>query len=485
MTRPERTRRTEYGASQQLLAEEVPSATRYGGLGGLLPIFGRNTPPLEYIAGLLKEHGGLVRIRIRGITHNYTSDADVVQELLARPEDFPKSVAGSTRGQRGDLLRGTLGSGLATARDGEEIWHIAHRLLALALAPSALNEYFPKMLTIVDELLERQEFGNKTISVVNLMERIAFEIMSYVGFHTRFFRTDTDDPVPFVEALRNVLRDTWKGQRRVLPAVFYPVAKRKRRRADATLSETLDAIICERRAAFGRGATTNDILQRMLTGRDAVTGKSLPDENIRYQLLTFLGASLETTAGALSYALHDLATHPEIGERLSEEVDGVLSTESDREPTAADMSKLKYTERIFKEVLRLHPPGPTIFRHVARNTVIAGKYPVHQKEKIVVLMTFLHRNPLYWREPDRFDPERFLPDAVSARHSHAYLPFGFGMRHCTGFQFATMEAKLVLARLYQRFVPRLEDPSYTLRDVYTDSAKPASFRLCLEPRAQR
>ena len=462
---------------------ELLNPLRLPGLRSPAPRVGKDKTFLDKIATQLGEHAGPLRISVRGVTYNYTADADVLKDVASRPEDFPKNVPGSGHDPRGALLKRTLGEGLATASDSDEIWQIARRILGRALGATALKRYFPKMVTVVDDLLEPPGPGPWTVEVLHMMERIAFEVMAYTSLGTRFYHSEATEPVPFADALRYVMADTWQARMRRFPAFFYPVARRRRERADEILASTVDRLVLERRSStLGARPSEEDILQAMLDSPDKITGKTLPDENIRHQIVTLLGASLETTASALSYALYELTTQPEVEARMVGEIDRVLGKDAERRPTMEALHELDFTDRVVKEVLRLHPPGAIVLRHVARDTRLAGEHRVHRDEKLAIFLPALHRDPRYWHEPDRFDPERFLPEAVSARHPHAYHPFGIGIRHCIGFQLATLETKLVLARLLQRFQPRLADPSYTLREVFTDTAKPVNLTLRLEPR---
>jgi cytochrome P450/NADPH-cytochrome P450 reductase len=222
----------------------------------------------------------------------------------------------------------------------------------------------------------------------------------------------------------------------------------------------------------------------MLTTRDRLTGNKLPDDNIRDQLLTLLIAGHETTSGALSYTLYYIARHPEVERQLIAEVDRVLGRDYGYVPTFEDIERLEYTGRVLKESLRLRPTAPAFARKVARDTVVAGKYPVRAEGVILVPLMELHTNPRVWNEPQRFDPDRWLPDAVAAHHPHAYHPFGAGMRSCIGFQFALIEAKLVLAKLYQRYLPRTSDPDYVLQDLQTLTIKPDKLYMRFERRRE-
>jgi len=176
-------------------------------------------------------------------------------------------------------------------------------------------------------------------------------------------------------------------------------------------------------------------------------------------------AGHETTANALTFALHLLSRHPHVLRRLRAEVDAVLGGRAVR---LEDLGKMPFTKAVIDETLRLFPPAWIFERTPLADDVVCGrKLP---KGTVVAVSPFvMHRHPRFWENPEGFEPERFLtPDPD--RPKHAYLPFGAGPRICIGNAFALMEMQSVLPMLVQRFDLSLEpaarfelDPGVTLR----------------------
>jgi cytochrome P450 len=196
--------------------------------------------------------------------------------------------------------------------------------------------------------------------------------------------------------------------------------------------------------------------------RDEDDGERMSDKQVRDEVLTLFVAGHETTATALAWSVYLLARHPKILDDVQREVDTL-----GRAPVAADLPRLQLTLRVFKEALRLYPPVYFDGRQAERATDLDG---VACPEGTVALYApyALHRRPDLWPDPERFDPDRFLPAAEAARSRYAWLPFGVGPRVCIGMGFALMEGQLILARLLQRarfeiFGEELPDPSATLR----------------------
>jgi Cytochrome P450 len=197
----------------------------------------------------------------------------------------------------------------------------------------------------------------------------------------------------------------------------------------------VDRIVRERRRmAASLGA--DDLIGRLLSARDPVTGQGLSDAEVREQVLLFLLAGHETTATALTFTLHLLGHHPDAQQRVRDEVQQVLGG---RAPTAEDAAQLTYTTRVIKEAMRLYPPAWSIARRTGHDLTIGG-YQLPAASAVILSAWAIHRHPQHWDRPAIFDPDRFTPEREAARHRYAYLPLGAGPRACIGSSFALLEA---------------------------------------------
>lgn len=249
-------------------------------------------------------------------------------------------------------------------------------------------------------------------------------------------------------------------------------AARRARHARAEVDAVVYGLIHERRQ--NRQATHDDLLQMLLDAQDEDTGLGMTDEEVRDEAVTLLLAGHETTANALAWTWAFLAEHPDVEARLHAEVDAL-----GRPPTFDDLPRLGYTRQVLAESMRLRPPAWTVGRQTVRDLSLDG-VPVRKGTALLFSPLHLHRDPRFWDDPERFDPDRFAPEAKTSRHKFAYLPFSAGRRGCIGEQFAWAEGVLVLAAVAQRWQLALATPvppphgSVTLRPSGPVSMIPVS-----------
>jgi cytochrome P450 len=237
------------------------------------------------------------------------------------------------------------------------------------------------------------------------------------------------------------------------------------RRAIATGERVISRMIAERRQNGFEGRT--DFLSRLMQARDE-HGRAMSDRQLRDETLTMLLAGHETTALALSWSLFLLGQNPRIGRHLADEVAAVVGS---REVTVDDIPKLKLTESIVLESMRLYPPAWVIGRENVGGFGLRD-YDFKPGTTIFIAPWVLHRDRRHYEEPEAFRPERWLDGLARRLPRYAYMPFGGGPRICIGQRFAMIEAVVILATIAQRFGvewqsdrPVVAFPSITLRPI--------------------
>jgi cytochrome P450 len=198
-------------------------------------------------------------------------------------------------------------------------------------------------------------------------------------------------------------------------------------------------------------------------------------QQLRDNVTTIFLAGHETVANALTWTFYLLSQNPKEEKMLHNEVDSVLDDDNNddhRVPTVKDIPNLEYTERVFAESMRLYPPAWAIGRQ-AMNDCKIGDYVIPAGSSILMSQYLMHRDPRYFPEPERFDPERWNPQEKAKRPRFSYFPFGGGPRSCIGEPFAWMEGILVIATIARRWKmtiipehPVILQPLVTLRPKY-------------------
>ena len=227
--------------------------------------------------------------------------------------------------------------------------------------------------------------------------------------------------------------------------------------------ETVYAMSDHRRTSESEG---EDLLGMLMQVQDADDGSQMTDKQLRDEVATMILAGHETTANTLSWTWMHLANHPEVRAKLTTELQTVLNG---RTPTMADLPQLTYTDMVIKEVMRLSPTVTDLNREATKDCQI-GDYSIPKGTTVIVSQWVTHRNPLYFPNPETFNPDRWANDLEKQLPRGVYFPFGDGSRVCIGKSFAKMELLLLLATIAQAFqldlVPdhKIEpQPSITLR----------------------
>ena len=229
------------------------------------------------------------------------------------------------------------------------------------------------------------------------------------------------------------------------PPLNVPTPRNRRTRAAVrTIDEEIYAIIARRRA---NPEEKDDLLAMLMEARDEGDGQGMTDHQLRDEMMIMFAAGHETTANAMAWAFYMLEQHPDVLAKLRAELSEVLGG---RTPTAADLPRLVYTRMMIDEVLRLYPPIFVTNRQALQADVVCG-FSIPAGAVISLSPYAVQRDRRFWQDPEKFDPERFSPQASGKRPRFAYFPFGGGPRQCIGKDFALYEAAVVLAMAAQRF----------------------------------
>ena len=426
---------------------------------------------IQELMALAEEHGPIFKLEVMGNTMVFISGADMVAEACDEKR-FDKTVRGPLK-----RLRLIAGDGLFTGDTDDPNWAKAHHILLPSFSQKAMGSYLPMMQDIASQLMLKWERTNSddVIDVPKDMIRLTLDTIGVCGFGYRFNSFYREDFHPFIEALNRTLSTTQKMRGLPGEKLLKGAQVKQLHRDAAYMNNLVDEIIRERRNQGGDGP--EDLLDFMLSGRDARTGERLSDENIRYQINTFLIAGHETTSGLLSFTLYYLLKNQDVLQRAYAEVDAVLGRNIDQPPSLRQIGQLPYIRAILLEALRLWPTAPAFGLAPFEDEILAGKYAIPKGTFTTVLIPALHRDKSVWGEnPEAFNPGNFLADAEAKRDPAAYKPFGNGQRACIGRQFAIQESILVLGMILQRF-ELYDHTNYELNIKETLSIKPDGFTI--------
>lgn len=280
---------------------------------------------------------------------------------------------------------------------------------------------------------------------------------------------------PLGEPLRTAAMYVADRARRPVRAPWWlpTPARRRARAASATFHGLADDILQGCRADPTRDAP---LVRALIDVADPETGQPLSDEDIRHELVVFLGAGYDTTATTLTYALWALGHHLDLQDRVAAEVAAV----GERPLTSDDVPRLGYTVQVLHEALRLCPPAAGTSRMVMKDFDVDG-YRIEAGTLVVVGIYAMHRDPVLWDHPLVFDPDRFSPANSKDRDRWQFLPFGGGPRSCIGDHFAMLEATLGLATIIRHTEIQSLDDDFPLAVPFTMVAA-APIRARVRPR---
>ena len=454
----------------------VPPGPKRKPIVGHLMEFRRD--PIKFLMSSAREYGDIAYLKFGPQGIYLFNNPDYVKDVLVtNNRNFVKS-----RGL--EMAKKFLGEGLLTS-EGE--FHRRQRRLAQpAFHHRRINAY----ATVMAQYTERAQTRWQNCDTLDISQEMMRLTLAIVG--KTLFDADVEAEAGEIgQALTDIMKlfdritmpFTWLLEKLPLPSNFR-FAKAKLR-----LDQTIYRIINERRAT---GEDRGDLLSMLLLAQDEEgDGTGMTDEQLRDEAMTIFLAGHETTANALTWTWYLLSQHTDIEARLHAEIDSVLNGNL---PTADDVARLRYTEMVFAEAMRLYPPAWLIGRR-ALNDYPIDKYTIPARSIILMSPYVMQHDARYYPEPEKFDPERWKPGAREARPKFSYFPFGGGPRVCIGEPFAWMEGVLLIATIAQKWKMRLAagqqiamQPMITLRpkfgmrmqmerreDALSHAALPGSF----------
>jgi cytochrome P450 len=408
--------------------------------------------PLGFFLGAALEFPDIARFRM----------AHMPLFLVVRPEYIAHVLTDNARnylkGPSYDSLKLLLGEGLLTAEG--ELWRRQRRLAQPAFLRQSLAKKVGTMTGAIARLVERWRARPPgAFDLVPEMMHLAFDIVG----ETLMGAAIADEMAAVEPAMVGAAEHIYRRMQAPikLPPGLPTAGNRRFRGWVRVLDELVARVIAghrqqpldNHRRPASEEPGEGDLLSALMAARDEETGAGMDDRQLRDEVITFLTAGHETTGDALAWTFWLLGRDAAVERRLHDEVDLVLDG---RRPGADDLPNLGYTGQVIDESMRLYPPAYAFTRTAVERDQIDG-HEVPRGAFIVISPWVNHRHPRFWREPERFDPERFAPASVEAIPQYAYFPFGGGPHKCIGQHLSLLELKLAVAMIAQRFRLRLVD----------------------------
>ena len=439
---------------------EHSSCARVRGLPFLGVLFSLQRDALGFFTRTLKRHGDRVELRVLGKKVLLLSHPDDLEAVLVNDRD--------SYGRSDEVrnLQPIFGNGLLTSEG--EMWRKQRRLIQPKFSHATMQGYADVMLQCITAQLARWQPGDVLDMTVE-MTRFTRDVVC----QTLFGSEPSADAATIANAVTVVFGDL-RAEILYLPLWRrFPLPRSRRwNRAVSALHQAIQNMIAERRRS---GETRADLLGLLIDACDE-DGSTMNDQQILDEVMTMFLAGHETSAVLLSWAVALLATHPEIQEAAAAEVHAVLHGEPLR---ATHLPQLRLVNAIVQETLRLYPSIWSIGRNVVRDTTLRG-LPIERGTRVWLCTYALHRNPRWFPDPERFDPQRWLEG--TARSRFTFLPFGAGPRMCIGQHFATTEAVLGLAAILQRFRLRATEGRMPKMEAWVTLRPRGSVRIQIEQR---
>ncbi|MEM7291407.1 MAG: cytochrome P450, partial [Pseudomonadota bacterium] len=370
------------------------------------------------------------------------NDPNIIRYMMVEKVDnYPKSDVVTAS------LQPLIGSSIFNVSG--DIWKRQHRMIDQVFAKLRLRVAYKSMQQAFADYRKRLDGHNG--ETVNLDEEMAF-VTADVIFRTMFSRPIADGDANTIFREFTIYQESLPHMTGTVifrrKANSNPKIPKRGMRACNAIRDIIAKIVDER---LSGKVEEEDICQIICTCEDPETGTGFSREEMIDQIAFFFLAGHETSASALTWALLCLSQDEDAGRMVREEV---VEQVGSGEIGFDKLGKLKFTNAVFKEALRLYPPVSFITRYALGNDTARG-YNIEPDDLVVISPWTVQRNSLFWENPDIFDPTRFLGAKAKAIVKGSWLPFGVGPRVCTGAAFATAEAGLILGSLMRdyRFTP--------------------------------
>lgn len=406
---------------------------------GARPILGHmiqfKKNPLQFFLTHSKEMGPVYKIKLLNKEYVVVNHPDAIRHVLVN------NVKNYSRRKSYAFLQELLGDGLLTS-EGEG-WKKQRRLTQPIFSKEQLHGLMSQMDHSIQDFFDSHWNKNGTIDLEQSLNILTLQILTqsiiYSSDKSYFNRVQFDlhDALTYMTSKRfNALK------------FLSELPSKKKRRGKAAIIRVKSVVenIIESRAQ-SQSMKHNDLLEMLMSTKDAETGESLDKKALLDEVMTMFVAGHDTTAAALTWTIYLLQQNKNVLNVMLEELDRNWNGEN---ITVEYLSSLGYMKMVIQEAMRLLPPVWAFGRKTKEEDEIMG-FEIRKGQSVNIPIYAIHRHPDFWEKPNEFYPEHFLPEAVKQRDKFAYMPFSLGQHRCIGEYFALMEIQMVLMRFYKNF----------------------------------
>jgi len=389
---------------------------------------------MNKILELTSRFGNVVHIKMLGMPFYFISDPEMIRELLI-------GHAKSLHKDRftNHMFKRMLGESVLTAED--LAWQKQRKIIQPVFHATYIYDFATTFAEQTHEMCQRLSVG-ETYPLEKEMMALTLQIICRT-----MFSEDVHHKMDKIDEFLNVMLIESQFQLKFglnVPNWVPMPSYRRQNRAIKAIQDLLLDIIRQRQEQLEQGQEVPTDLLTMLLTAQYEDGQPMHEEQVLDECMTIFLAGHETTAVGLTWTWLELLQHPEILQKLTQEIAEKLG---DRTISYDDLSEMPYLGQVIKEAMRLHPPAAALARDVT-NPFEANGYHFKPKDTVIFHINTLHHQEAFYPEPDRFNPGRFAPDQEQPDR-YAYMPFGAGSRTCVGNSFAMLEMQIVLATMIQ------------------------------------
>uniref|UniRef100_A0A1I8PVI0 Cytochrome P450 n=1 Tax=Stomoxys calcitrans TaxID=35570 RepID=A0A1I8PVI0_STOCA len=435
-------------------------------IGNILVAWNNDT---SQVFGLLQrlshEYGNVFRLWVFNQSVLMVQDAKFFESIFSSQQVIKKNRLYT-------FLAGWLGDGLLLSTGSK--WHSRRKIITPTFHFKILEQFvevFDQQSSVLVERLRKKSDGKTVVNMFPVICLTALDIIAETAMGVKVHAQENPD-FPYVKALTNVadiIATRFVKPMQTFDFLFKLLAYKSYRKLseDIRLMQAFtEKVIIERRRALeasiqngsyepmSNAANDLGIKQRMafldVLLQSTVGGKPLTNEDIREEVDTFMFEGHDTTTSGISHTLYLLARHPEVQQKVFEEILQVIGSDKDKPVAMRELQDLKYLEAVIKEGLRLYSPVPMIGR-VTEQDVEIDKKIIPANVQINLLIFAACRNPEYFPNPDAFQPDRFMAENTSKVNPFAYVPFSAGPRNCIGQKFAVLEMKSTISKMIRHY----------------------------------